>query len=316
MSCREIVFAVASAEPSIGDVASVVSAVAGVVCAVIAAWSIRKDYKKARPSGKRGGVVSKAAELMIVVQMRSWVLLVVATMLVAFSSVDTYKLIRASANPPAPAEPNHGNSFPVMANYHPSGLMGDIGDLRPTARMQDADQFTYEPLGRGAHEWDYKYVNGMLNEKPAQFAGVMYLYPRGNWGTDPQGGHDLRDVADVLRWEARSVMGEVNVEFVIGGITWVWDEPARERIAAPYPDSLPQTSLGTKKLTTSWQAFNVDLHERGRVADNFRRTVGGFGWVITWAANGVELAEGGLTPKEKKIFTIEIRNIRYERKQR
>ncbi len=310
MVFQAFVFAVTQAMPSIGDIASVVGAIAGVICAVVAMWSICRDYSRKHTRPKKRGVVSRATELMIVIRGRSWVLLMIAIVLVAFSSGGMNKLIRLSERQPT----YYGNSFLVMANYHPSGLMGDIGDLRPTARMPNADQFTYEPLGRAPHESDYKYVNGVLNEKPAQFAGVMYLHPGGNFGTDPKGGYDLRNVSDVLRWEARSVEGEVYVEFVIGGITWIWDELARERIPAPYPDSLPHTSLGTKKLTTTWQSFNEDLHKRGRVADDFKRTVGGFGWVIAWAANGVELDEEGISPKEKKVFTIEIRNISYERK--
>lgn len=295
------------------DTAAVAGALAAVVGAVIVALNIREHRRRVPASGRKSGLVNKVGELVKAVRMFSWVLLVTGVGLIAWSM---HTMIPMRPEPPVVPEPNHGDYFPVMANYHPSGLMGDIGDLRPTARMEDADQFTYEPLGRSPHEWDYKYVNGMLNEKPAQFAGVMYLHPRGNFGTDPEGGLDLRDVADVLRWEARSVNGEVYVEFVIGGITWIWDEAVKEKKAAPHPGSLPHTSLGTKKLTSAWQACTVDLHERGRVADDFRRTVGGFGWVITWAANGMELAEDGLSPKEKKVFTIEIRNIRYERKQR
>ncbi|MCX5645049.1 MAG: hypothetical protein NTZ17_10260 [Phycisphaerae bacterium] len=220
-----------------------------------------------------------------------------------------------SASPSVMKQPANRDSASVMEEYHPSGLMGDIGDLRPTARMEEADQFTYEPQGRGSHEYDYKYVNGILNERPAQFAGVMYLHPRGNWGTDPAGGCDLRDVADVIRWEARAVDGTVNVEFLIGGITWTWDEMAKKKVPAPYPDSLPHTDLGTKRLTSEWKLFEVDLREKGRVRDDFKKVVGGFGWVITWAANGLKMSDDALSPNQKKVFIIEIRNIRYERKQ-
>jgi hypothetical protein len=213
------------------------------------------------------------------------------------------------------ARPTNRESVSVMQEYYPSGLMGDIGDVSPTARTEEADQFIYEPLGRSPHEWDYKYIDGTLNERPAKFAGVMYLCPRGNWGVDSNGGRDLRSVADMIRWEARSVEGTVDVEFLIGGITWTWDEKAKQRVLAPYPDSLPYTNLGTKRLTPEWKLFEVDLREKGRVRDDFKRVVGGFGWVITWAANGVRMSGDGVGPDQKKVFVIEIRNIRYERKQ-
>ena len=309
MSCRANLSLIVSVMRQITEIAPIVGSVTGVICAVCALWTIYKAYKHRRGAypKERG---SEAIKVMIVISKRPLIVLVIGIVLIAFGIGGIPKLIDL----PERLTTTSGKSFPVMANYHPSGLMGDIGDLKPTARMENADQFKYEPLGRGPHEWDYKYVNGILNEKPAQFAGVMYLHPRGNFGTDAQGGHNLSNVSDILRWEARSVGGEVYVEFVIGGITWTWDEAAREREPAPFPDSLPHTSLGTMKLTTAWQAFSVDLRGRGRDADDFKSTIGGFGWVITWAANGVELDEDGISPKQKKVFTIEIRNIRYERK--
>jgi hypothetical protein len=299
MARPAIVLAVVSVLQLIAVIAAVVSASAGVVGVAIALWRIRRDYRQARDSDSVGGSPA--------LRRSTLVFLCVGLALIAVGG-----LIYKVTHPPAIT----GRAFPVMPNYHPSGLMGDIGDLRPPARMEEGDRFTYEPLGRPPHEYDYKYVNGTLNEKPAQFAGVMYLHPRGNWGTDPTGGYDLRRVADVIRWEARSVEGDVYVEFLIGGITWMWDEPARRQVSAPYPDSLPATSLGTKKLTPAWTVFEVDLHERGRVKDDFKRVVGGFGWVITWAANGLDMPDSDLSSNKTRIFTIEICNIRYERKQK
>jgi len=297
----------------IAAIATIVGSCVAVVGLIMAVRDVHKHPKKPRSTGPKHGLRPKAFELIIKIRLPSWVFLFTGCALVALSmGIDTFV-------PPAVHDPasnlRHGKYFNVMANYHPSGFMGDIGDLKPPARMAGMDRFIYEPMGMGPHEWEYKYVEGALNEKPAQFAGIMYLSPPGNFGTDPNGGHDLADVADVLRWDARSIEQDVHVEFLIGGITWVWDELARKKVQAPYPDSLPNTSLGAKKLTPQWRTFEVDLRERGRVRGDFRRTIGGFGWVITWAANGLEATDDGLEPTEKKTFTIELRNICYERKQ-
>lgn len=297
----------------VGNVAVVIGAVSATVGIINGVLNLLDHRKKMRVSQKKNVVA--------VIGVMTWVLLAVGMIFIILSMLIHFDIIPKQPPNHEPViakkpviEPPKRDSFPVMTSYHPSGQMGDIGDLISTARLPDIDRFEYEPNGRPLHEWGFKYINGILNEKPAQFAGVMYLNPNGNFGTVPNGGLDLSDVAEQLRWEARCGAGEVNVEFVLGGITWIWDDATKTKKPAPYPDSLPETSLGTKKLTTTWQPFVVDLRERGRVADDFNKTIGGFGWIITWAANGVEPAEDGLSPKEKKVFTIEIRNIRYERK--
>ncbi len=204
-------------------------------------------------------------------------------------------------------------SLSVSDMYHPSGKMGDIGDVG-ILRVPGEDQFNYEPMGRGPHEWEWKYINGEPNDRPAQFAGVMYLHPPNNWGTDPNGGRDLRHAAHVIKWEARSDREEVYVEFVIGGINWGWDEQ-HKRVSARYPDSMPRTSVGTKRLTSTWQQFSVDLKERGLDKEEyFKKVIGGFGWVINWGPNGIVWDSKDERPSDIKKFEIEIRNIRYERR--
>lgn len=200
-------------------------------------------------------------------------------------------------------------SFSVDGNYYPSGKMGDIGDIE-IKRDVGADQFTYEARGRPSHEWDWKYINGELNNAPAKFGGVMYLDPPNNFG-QVYGGFDLRPVREILRWEARGVGENVVVEFVIGGIDWVWDEKEKKKVKPPYPDSMPGTRV-TKKLISDWQSFEYSLSRLEK--KNFKRVVGGFGWVINWGSNGVKTNESGTGAENPKTFTIEIRNIRYERR--
>lgn len=200
-----------------------------------------------------------------------------------------------------------GSSVPIDLNYYPSGKMGDINDVT-IAQGVNNTRFIYETKGRSPHEWEYKFVGGKLNPDPAQFAGVMYLEPQNNFGTDPTGGFDLRELHRLLKWEARSLKGEVNVEFLIGGVNWVWKNMTR--VPAPNPGSLPKLSLGIRKLTKDWKTFEYYLSQRPE--REFRRVIGGFGWVINWGSNGIKLNEDKKSPDQVKTFEIEIRNARYE----
>jgi hypothetical protein len=200
-------------------------------------------------------------------------------------------------------------AFSVDENYVPTGRMGDIGDVS-VSKQPEFVRFTYQARGQGPHEWEYKFIQGRENPIPAGFGGVMYLDPQGNWGTDPDGGNDLRTCHRAIMWEGRSDADEVNVEFVIGGDKKQWDAKTNERVNLPYPNSISR-SLGTRKLTTQWQTFNADLSKI--TDDRFKRIVGGFGWVIAWDSNDVRLNKEKTGAERPKTFTIEIRNVRYEK---
>src|SRR5260370_37059995 len=105
-------------------------------------------------------------------------------------------------------------TFSVDENYVPTGKMGDICDVS-VSKQADFVRFVSQAKGQGPHEWEYKYTQERENPHPAQFGGVMYLDPSGNWGTDPDGGYDLRNCHRIIRWEARSADGEVNGELFI-----------------------------------------------------------------------------------------------------
>lgn len=207
--------------------------------------------------------------------------------------------------------PDNSELFLVYPNYDPSGYMGDSGDIT-VEKSPEVVRFIYETKARGPHEWEWKYVKCELNSRPCQFAGVVYLDPPNNFGERPDGGFDLRE-SRYIRWEARSVTGTVNVEFVIGGIDWRWDDQKEcpDRVSVPHPGSMPRVSLGIKTLTEHWQPFEYDLSNQPE--DNLKRVVGGFAWVISWGSNQVRLNEAGTGPEQPETFVIEIRNIRYER---
>ena len=219
----------------------------------------------------------------------------------------------ATLTPAAPPcvgrSPGTPESFSVYPDYAPEGYMGDTGDIKDPDKDPEGARFTYEVRGRGPHEGELKYKDGKLNPDPAKFAGVMYLCC--GWGEKP--GRDLRAFRRAIAWEARSLSGEVNVEFVIGGVDWIWDEDQKVRISPPCPDSLRRKHLGVVRLTEEWTEFEIALADIPE--EEFVNVIGAFAWVITWGSNGMELDPAATPPApiEPKTFVIEIRNIRYER---
>ncbi len=198
-------------------------------------------------------------------------------------------------------------SFSVDKGFELAVKMGDIDDVK-IIRLADSTRFEYTPTGRGSHEWEYKYVDGKLNPAPAQFGGVIYTAPGTRFGT-LCGGFDLRRYRRVLRWEARSLQDDqVNVDFVIGGANWIWENG--KQTDTTYPDSMPKKEFRTKPLTKEWQPFEADLSGLDEAA--FSRVLAGFAWAISWDANGVSLNPKGTGVDKRRTFKIEIRNVRYE----
>lgn len=199
-------------------------------------------------------------------------------------------------------------SFAVDKFYVPSGSLGDVGDVEI-----GTDVFSYEPLGRPPHEWDYKYVKcDELNQLPAKFGGVVWLSPPNVFGTAPRNGWDLRGF-DTILWEARALDGPVKVEFFLGGIDWIWEKRGGcwARTRPKYADTMTRVGLGIRTLTGEWQTFRVRLTEMK--SNDFKRVVGGFGWIVSWGNNGIQPDESGLRPLERKQFRFQVRSIRYEK---
>jgi hypothetical protein len=206
---------------------------------------------------------------------------------------------------PCTGQPTNSSvPFAVFPNYDPSGYVGDTGDIT-VAKDPNLVRFTYITKGRGPYEWDYKYIDGKLNPNPSRIAGVLYLNPPDNWGTDSHCGFDLRG-RHTLTWKAHSLSGSVNIEFVVGGVVWQWDTNTHTKVAVPYPDSLPHMGLGIKQLTSTWQTFTYDLSSLP--ANYLRAVVAGFGWVITWDSNGGQFTGSG----QPRTFVFEIQDIFYQ----
>ena len=183
--------------------------------------------------------------------------------------------------------------------------IGDIGDVRIEDGSNGADRFAYTPAGEGPHEWEWKFVEGRPNNVPTKFGGVIYYRSKlpAAPGASPEDGVDIQCCRKKIVWEAHSIGGAVKAEFVCGGIDWRWT-PEGTQSALPYGDTLTKQGLGTYTLTDAWQTLEYPLSETGHKKDDFRRVIGGFGWVIVWPSKD---------PQPTKTVTIELRNIRYLR---
>jgi hypothetical protein len=194
--------------------------------------------------------------------------------------------------------------FYVFPAFTDQMHVGDIGDIA-VSNIAGGYRFSYKPAGSGPHEGGFKFLNGVLNPAPARFGGVVFLKDQlpGQPGRDAKDGQDLSGFRSKIAFQARSVDGTATVKFVIGGINWEWDDASRTKRSLPYPDTMPQRDLGAKELTASWQEYEFDLESLGLQPENFRRVIGGFGWVMTWPS----------PPQPERTFTIEVQKARYLR---
>jgi hypothetical protein len=191
----------------------------------------------------------------------------------------------------------------LLTLYSPSGLMGDTGDITWAEEPgSHSVRMTYEAKGRGPHEWDYKYLARKLNPKECGFAGIMLL--DGDWGRTAGAGYDLRG-STTISWEARSLSGNVFVQFLLGSESWVWDEKAGIQVNAPYPGSLLSRQLEEPQLTGQWQRFTYRLDKNVSAAE-LQAVIAPFGWIIKLDSNKDDHGH------PRTSFTIEVRNISYE----
>jgi hypothetical protein len=137
-------------------------------------------------------------------------------------------------------------------HYIPGGWMGDTGDLFVNESESiikysgtSSTKIIYSGVGSGGKNW----------------AGIYWLYPDGNWGTDPNGGWDVTGARSLTFWVRGDVGGEI-ISFGIGGVS------------GPYGDTLvPKVSTGNITLTTAWTQYELDL-----TGKDLSRVVGGFEW--------------------------------------
>ena len=201
-----------------------------------------------------------------------------------------------TSNPDVGKEDVQAKSFFIEDYYTPSGKMGDTGDVQIGKEEGRIQQFVYATEGKGPYAWEYRSTG-----KPSRQAGVMYLDPPNNWGM-LYGGQDLRGFKSIT-FEARSLGGPVNVVFVVGGVSSVWDDKAARQVPNLFPDKY--YIRRPDQLTTKWKRITIPLDGP---PENLQRVIGVFGWMITWESNGIKALDDGM-PDRSKTFTIEIRDL-------
>jgi exo-beta-1,3-glucanase (GH17 family) len=172
-------------------------------------------------------------------------------------------------------------------HFVPSGYMGDTGDISvneawPTNPHSGSASIkvTYNPLGAGPNACNYK--------APCKWAGVYWLNPPNNWGTQANAGIDLSGYMRLTFW-ARSEVG-AHIEFGIGGV------------GGAHPDSLqPARSTGAIALTAQWQPYTINLANA-----DLSYLIGGFFWSTSWSENGIGV-------DNRKIVEFYLDDIRLER---
>ena len=135
-------------------------------------------------------------------------------------------------------------------HYIPGGWMGDTGDLYANESEgtikylgTSSTKIIYSGTGSGGFDW----------------AGMYWLSPDGNWGTDPNGGWDVTGAKSLTFWTRGDVGGEV-ISFGVGGV------------GGAYGCTLaPKVSTGNIALTTTWTQHEIDL-----TGKDLSRIVGGF----------------------------------------
>lgn len=204
------------------------------------------------------------------------------------------------------------SEFVVDRSAISTGYMGDLGEetdvtpdgrrlnaLRHASAEEGATRFTYVVTGKGPHYWDMRYIDGKLNTKPANFAGVAYLANVNDWGDKP--GKDLRALRPKrIQWQARKLTsGPCPVNFFIGGGgEFLWDEKTGQKRPTPYPDSLARLELRNPPLTEEFQTFEEELSFKPN-DPRLSNVICLFGWTIIDPS------------QDKKVYEFELKEIRY-----
>ncbi len=171
---------------------------------------------------------------------------------------------------------------PLTDTFVPSGLMGDIGNVR----MYECDR-------SAPHGGELAIRADFDPSGPDGWGGVYWQFPDGNWGTDPSRvGMDLSSCIRRLSFWVRGARGGEVVTFKVGGI---------QGGSVRFPDTLrPARSTLPIVLGPEWQRVEISL-----AGADLRRIAGGFAWVasrcdnpgpITFYLDDIKLDDGTAAP--------------------
>ena len=141
-----------------------------------------------------------------------------------------------------------------------------VPDMKEYAEGYEGISGIEVTLDLGNHTWGgYMFVNGQLsagNNNPVEDFGSI------------DGGVDLTG-ADKLVFMARGKTGKESVEFYVAGLGWNFTTK-RE----PFADSTSKITLGTVRLSTEWQRYEILLGDA-----DLSRINCGFAWVTNDTSN-------------------------------
>jgi exo-beta-1,3-glucanase (GH17 family) len=178
----------------------------------------------------------------------------------------------------APATPPQ-TTFPIytdwlqQTDYIPSGYMGDTKDIT-------IDECWLEYPHSGTTSIRVEYTGDQ--SRGMGWAGVYWLSPANNWGTDPHGGRNLQGFHKLTFFAGNPVPDyggcalANRITFFAGGVT------------GPYGDSMSKHAI-TVDLTSDWQQYTINLGNA-----DLRRVVGAFGWSASAVDNPRHGTRGGL----------------------
>ena len=149
----------------------------------------------------------------------------------------------------------YADKYSVGNHFEPTGWMGDAATTPGSVTVDPGSTATWHT---GGNSFRITYTGAGSQG----WAGIYWLHPANNWGTNPNGGFNLTSVNKLTFW-ARGQHGGEKAEFKMGGIS------------GAYGDTVwPAISTGVVTLTTAWQQYTIYLNFR-----DLSRVVGGFVWV-------------------------------------
>lgn len=157
----------------------------------------------------------------------------------------------------------YADNFSASNHFEPTGWMGDA----ITTGVVTVDPACTDTWHSGGNSIRITYTGSGA----AGWAGIYWLHPAKNWGTDPNGGFNLAGATKLTFW-VRGAKGGEKAEFKMGGI--------HPSTGPDYGDTVETISTGVVKLTKSWQQFTINL-----TGKNLSRVVGGFVWVTKSSDN-------------------------------
>ncbi|MFH1778908.1 MAG: beta-galactosidase [Candidatus Omnitrophota bacterium] len=149
---------------------------------------------------------------------------------------------------------NDPNGYvPKGQHFWPGGWMGDTGALT-------IDEGSPDPCpADGADPWVCtKVTYSGVATNGQNWAGIYWLYPDKNWGTDPDGGWNLSGVTYLSFW-AKGQNGGEKINFGVGGVTGTCGDTIQPTVKIPVT------------LTNTWTQYFINLSGK-----DGSRVVGGF----------------------------------------